>query len=128
MTSQDYKATRELVFPVWQDLHDVVRDLAARVEALEEAENDRRFETAKALIDKPASAPAESLVDRVALAISRCEDSSCWDDEAVNWSPEARAAILEVAAWMRENDTGYNAVRWLEMEADNSRSQEGCDG
>jgi hypothetical protein len=41
-----------------------------------------------------------------------------------DWAPEARAAILEVAAWMRENDTGYNAVRWLEMEADNSRSQE----
>jgi hypothetical protein len=28
---------------------------------------------------------------------------------------------------MRENDTGYNAVRWLEMEADNSRSQEDYD-
>lgn len=40
---------------------------------------------------------------------------------------DARAAILEVAAWMRENDTGHNAVRWLEMEANNHRSQEGFD-
>ena len=39
---------------------------------------------------------------RVALAISRCEDSSAWDDEAVNWKPEARAAIREVALWLNE--------------------------
>ena len=43
-----------------------------------------------------------SLVGRVALAISRCEDSSAWDDEAVNWKPEARAAIREVALWLNE--------------------------
>jgi hypothetical protein len=43
-----------------------------------------------------------SLVERVAIAISRCEDSAAWDDEAVNWAPEARAAIREVAAWLRE--------------------------
>jgi hypothetical protein len=39
------------MLPEVQDLLDVVRDLAARVEALEEAENDRRFEAAKVLID-----------------------------------------------------------------------------
>jgi hypothetical protein len=50
-----------------------------------------------------------SLVDRVARAIGR-------DDEPINWEPEARAAIREVAAWMRESDCGYNAVRWLEQE------------
>lgn len=43
-----------------------------------------------------------SLLERVAIAISRCEDSSCWDDEAVNWEPEARAAIREVALWLNE--------------------------
>jgi hypothetical protein len=48
-----------------------------------------------------------SLVERVALAISRCEDSSSWDDEAINWAPEARAAIREVAAWMTSNPDVY---------------------
>lgn len=43
-----------------------------------------------------------SLLERVAIAISRCEDSSCWDDEAVNWEPEARAAIRKVALWLNE--------------------------
>jgi hypothetical protein len=44
------------MLPEVQDLLDVVRDLAARVEALEEAENDRRFEAAKVLIDRPTPA------------------------------------------------------------------------
>jgi hypothetical protein len=62
MTSQDYKATPEL----WahmeccadnpQDIATLLLELRSRVEALEEAENDRRFEAAKALIDKPAPA------------------------------------------------------------------------
>jgi hypothetical protein len=62
------------------------------------------------------------LLERVSCAIDRsiCPDQWLHQDAA-------RAAILEVAAWMRENDTGYNAVRWLEMEADNSRSQEDYD-
>jgi hypothetical protein len=30
----------------------------------------------------------------------------------------ARAAIREVAAWMRELECDYNAVRWLEQEAE----------
>jgi|688.fasta_scaffold43221_8 hypothetical protein len=29
----------------------------------------------------------------------------------------ARAAIREVAMWMRENEVGYTAARWLEQEA-----------
>lgn len=41
-----------------------------------------------------------SLVDRVARAIGR-------DDEPINWEPEARAAILEVAAWMTSNPDAY---------------------
>jgi hypothetical protein len=57
-------------------------------------------------------APAGGLVERVALAIGG------EGDHPANWTPEARAAIREVAAWMRENEVGYNAVRWLEQEAD----------
>jgi hypothetical protein len=42
------------------------------------------------------------LVKRVALAISRCQDPEEWDDEVVNWTPEARAAIRQVATWLNE--------------------------
>ena len=52
---------------------------------------------------------AGSLVERVGRAISL----DAWDGTA-----EARAAIREVAAWMRENECDYNAVRWLEQEAE----------
>jgi hypothetical protein len=55
----------------------------------------------------PPAAPARGLVERVADVIG---------DDA--WLPEARAAIREVAAWLRENEVGYNAARWLEQEAD----------
>jgi hypothetical protein len=43
-------------------------------------------------------------VERVACAIGR-------DDEPINWEPEARAAIREVAAWMRER--GYRTPSLL---------------
>jgi hypothetical protein len=72
-------------------------------------------------ISKPCPNPSQigrSLVERVAIAISTCEDSSCWDDEAVNWTPEARAAIREVTAWMREQQDGdLVAATVLEREA-----------
>jgi hypothetical protein len=42
------------------------------------------------------------LVKRVALTISRCENPEEWDDEMVNWTPEARAAIRKVATWLSE--------------------------
>jgi hypothetical protein len=50
-----------------------------------------------------------SLVERVACAIGR-------DDEPINWEPEARAAIREVAAWLDEN-TGGDAAWMLTQEA-----------
>jgi hypothetical protein len=71
MTNEDYKATPEQ----WAFLRDCaangptplrdqsaaqnscILELRARVQALEEAENDRRFEQAKAIIDRPAPAP-----------------------------------------------------------------------
>jgi hypothetical protein len=40
------------------------------------------------------------LVKQVALAISLCQDSEAWEDEIVNWTPEARAAIRQVATWL----------------------------
>ena len=51
--------------------------------------------------DAIALAKAQSsLVKLVASAISRCDDSAAWDDEAVNWTPEARAAIRAVVEWL----------------------------
>jgi hypothetical protein len=66
----------------------------------------------------PNSLPIRSsLVERVAIAISRCEDSSCWDDEAVNWEPEARAAIRQVLAWLKEGEHTWAALK-LEQEVE----------
>ena len=88
-------------------------DIRARVEALEEAENDRRFEQAKAIIDKPAPAPASSLVELVANALAES------DHPHQLWHDDARAAIREVAAWLRDRG-GYPwawVAQTLEQEA-----------
>ena len=53
----------------------------------------------------PEPAPAGSLVERVRQA------QGCGNER------DARAAIRAVAEWLRENECGYNAVRWLEQEA-----------
>ena len=42
------------------------------------------------------------LVKQVALAISRCETPGDWGNEMINWTPEARAAIRQVAIWLNE--------------------------
>ena len=60
----------------------------------------------------PPAAPAGGLVERVEAVI---RPSIPGDPNVYRY--EARAAIREVAAWMRENETGYNAVRLLEQEA-----------
>ena len=44
----------------------------------------------------------KNLVEQVALVISQCEDPADWGDEIVNWTPEARAAIRQVACWLNE--------------------------
>jgi hypothetical protein len=139
----DYKATPEdweLQSKWASDCEDArcLLELRARVEALEaaqqqpepidEEENDRRFHACMDLIKnatpeqiRAAAGLLErsSLVKRVALAISGIEDSSCWDEEAVNWAPEARAVIREVAAWLRSQDlsTGDYWAGRLEQEA-----------
>jgi hypothetical protein len=107
--------------------------LASRVEALEAVKcpASKVYEISKLLKLTPGQAQqvrdllapnskptpnsfqiGRSLVNRVALAISGIEYG------LDNWASEARAAIREVAAWMRENECGYNAVRWLEQEAE----------
>ena len=58
--------------------------------------------------------PDGSLVERVACAITGDSDGP------INWKPEARAAIREVAAWLREHfphSAGGWAMR-LEQEAE----------
>jgi len=63
--------------------------------------------------------PDSSLVRRVALAISGIEYGLVRDEEAVNWASEARAAIREVAAWLREHYGGPTASSTaLEQEAE----------
>ena len=83
-----------------------ILELRDRVEALEAA----------AKPNHPAK-PDSSLVERVAFAI--IGDS----DELINWKPEARAAIREVAAWLRKENPllGGNSSAFaslLEQEAD----------
>lgn len=90
-------------------------ELRAKVEALEEAENDRRFEQAKAIIDKPASTPASSLVERVAEAIAH---KGCFAPDE-SYGEEARAAIRAVAAWLLDRGGGYpRAALKLEQEVE----------
>jgi len=62
---------------------------------------------------KPTPNPSQirsSLVERVAIAIGR-------DDEPINWEPEARAAIREVLAWLKEGEHTWAALK-LEQEAE----------
>lgn len=42
------------------------------------------------------------LVEQVAFAISRCESPEDWTDEIINWTPEARVAIRQIATWLSE--------------------------
>ena len=67
-------------------------ELLHRVEALEAAAKPNHAEK-----------PDSSLKGRVAAAITRD------GDEPINWKPEARAAIREVAAWLRDHYGGTTA-------------------
>lgn len=49
---------------------------------------------------------------------------SCIVGEPAVGHMQARAVLREVAAWMRENDTGHNAAHWLELEAGPTFSEE----
>jgi hypothetical protein len=63
----------------------------------------------------PPPAPAGGLVKRVAEKMGP-QSQAAMDAGELPYGA-ARAAIREVAAWMRENETGYNAADWLEQEA-----------
>jgi hypothetical protein len=108
------------------DTRACILELRARIEALEAAQLEqaeshrfctdaivRRVEALEAAQRAIRSGPESPLVERVADAIAGQATSA----GIVNDRP-ARAAIREVAKWLRENDCGYNAIRWLEQEAD----------
>jgi ribonuclease HI len=84
------------------DMLNCVLELRARVEALEAAQ--------PAQSNHPAN-PDSSLVERVAAAITGD------GDDPINWKPEARAAIREVAAWLREENPllGGNSSAFASM-------------
>ena len=86
----------------WSDQH------LKRIMQLEINENCRQQDEDAERAYEPSC--TKSLVDRVQAAIH--------DIEFPHSTDEARAAIGEVMSWMRENDTGHNAIRWLEMELD----------
>jgi hypothetical protein len=92
-----------------------ILELRARVQSLED-DSWKQAESTRFCVDvlvkriealevnsKSTSNPSQirsSLVERVARAIGQ-------DDEPINWEPEARAAIREVAAWMTSNPDVY---------------------
>ena len=119
----------------WADVHGMsgpgspanqcILELRARIEALE-ADNQGCPHIAtstegtsycrlaeQTTISQPTPNPSplrSSLVDRVARAIGR-------DDEPINWEPEARAAIREVLAWLKEGEHTWAALK-LEQEVE----------
>ena len=87
--------------------YSTILELRDRIEALEAAQPAKSNHPAK---------PDSSLVERVAFAI--VGDS----DGPIDWKPEARAAIREVADWMRKESEGHlgSGLYWakrLEQEA-----------
>lgn len=109
------------------DAYSCFIELRARIEALEAAQQphqdkmDRliaidRDDSTEDAAQQPnssvslTSSPADSLIDRVAKAIYDAPSGA-----HAGWRSEARAAILEVAAWLREK--GYGSWVTLEQEA-----------
>jgi hypothetical protein len=92
------------------DMINLTLELRARVKQLEAAQNQpARAVTDPIWTDTPA--PAGSLVERVAAAIAD-------NDAPVDlWHDDARAAIREVAAWLRENHISGPA-NFIEQEAE----------
>ena len=81
-------------------------DLRAKVEALEAAQHTHSEEPDVT----PAPAPADGLVERVARVF--CEVPL----QGNPWSPEARAAIREVAEWLQQRtDTIANGSQWADL-------------
>jgi len=83
-------------------------ELRARIEALEAAQQPRVFTAEEVAPIVTLSSPAGSLVVRVQRSIDDLPSGE-----------EARAAILEVAAWLRDDapQSCPLTARWLEQEA-----------
>jgi hypothetical protein len=67
-----------------------------------------------------SSRPAPGwLAEQVAIAICRVDDSLTWNEEVINWKPEACAAITACASWLEAQGVGAGvaAARWLREEA-----------
>lgn len=110
------------------DMINLTLELRDRIEALEEAENERRFREGCKLVDeatpeqiRTAVDPASTLAERLAQTIAGPYD------DAELWILDARAAIREVAAWIKrrqEDDYGVvipdvrEVIDWLEREAE----------
>jgi hypothetical protein len=116
-TRSDKPLTPEMVRRLRIRLEEAKQAIEAGDLEDEWAENDRRFEAAKALIDKPAPAPADSLVDRVAATLHAATNSDP-NVPANEWRPEARAAIREVAEWLRLERQLPMTADVLEQDAD----------
>jgi hypothetical protein len=110
---------------------DCLLELRARVEALEAGATCPHVVTSgegtsycrlaeQPVAEEPSAPPASSLVERVADAI--CVTADC-GDTSLNWRPEARAAIREVAAWLEGRNVGAGraTARWLLEELDLDR-------
>ncbi len=117
----DYKATPEQ----WADAEEwaavggvagsCLLELRARVEALEHEMAMEEYRRQSAAISKPTSNLSQirsSLVKRVQQVIN-----AEYEESLGTGSREARAAIREVAAWLREREGDYSVIRWLEQEA-----------
>jgi hypothetical protein len=94
--------------------HFCLNSIIKRLEALEANAKPELDWISRKQLDQVAellrpNKPDTSLVERVVLAISR-------DSEVARWS-EARAAIREVAAWMRSELVYRNMAERLELEA-----------
>ena len=98
----------------------LLHELCSRVEALEAVAKENRstlehdvqagYVAAQRAFAKEVERQ-ESLVERVALAIGQ-------DDDPINWTPEARAAIREVAVWLKEQGYSPFQAEALEQEAE----------
>jgi hypothetical protein len=104
------------------DMINLTLELRDRLEALEVAENERRFREGCKLVDeatpeqiRTAVDPASTLVERLACM---CADFASTAKAGQSALPLARAAIREVAAWLStERHSPYTAAA-LEEEAE----------
>ena len=97
-------------------------ELRARIEALEAAQQLHTFTAYEVapivvpLAKPPADAQQRTLVERMARAIGGADGPI--PAHGSPWTPEARAAIHEVAAWLRSEcprSVGFLAVTWADL-------------